>query len=236
MSIALLSTKLPSETAFPSDMIGHSRTRHPTAAVDNHLVLALLWREKHEASQQLDIMKWEISLPHYWLKSAMEWQLNSTYNHFLVSPWLIALPLPKTVLDLMSQCMDSGEEDLKRHLLMWGYSTLAPNQIVMVPPYIATMSKKREGNIVSEYATSNMQLSHLHNRWNGTCCNVLQETRINGSRKRRCLLCCDSKLDTMLNKLRTTEVLSNVHQGSKILLTPATECPIDLQLAEGHLN
>ena len=40
----------------------------------------------------------------------------------------------------------------------------------------------------------------------------------------------------MPNKLRTTEVLYNVHQGSKILLTPATECPIDLQLAEGYLN
>ena len=31
---------------------------------------------------------------------------------------LITLPSPKTVLDLVSQCMDSGEEDLKRHLLM----------------------------------------------------------------------------------------------------------------------
>ena len=147
MSIAPFSTKLPSETAFPSDMIDHSRTRHPTAAVDNHLVLSMLWLAKHEASQLWDIMKWEISLPHYWLKSAMEWQLNPTYNCFLVSPWLIALQSPKTVLAWLDVAMYGfwGGRFEKAFVNVRVFNPM-PNQIVMVPfhPYIAPWAREEK--------------------------------------------------------------------------------------------
>ena len=54
------------------------------------------------------------------------------------------------------------EEDLKRHLLMEGYSTLAPNQILkrLFRPYIADTSKKREDSMMSECVKLNMQHSH----------------------------------------------------------------------------
>ena len=64
-----------------------------------------------------------------------------------------------------------GVEDLKRHLLMSGFLTPAPNQIVVVPfhLYIANMSRRREGNTISVCVRWSMQLSH---HW---CCLQLVE-------------------------------------------------------------
>lgn len=55
--------------------------------------------------------------------------------------------------------------------------------------------------------------------------------------KKRCPLYYDSDLDTMPTKFYTPESFCHVYQESEILPRhPATECPIYLQLAEGHLN
>ena len=59
MNTILLSTKLLSETAFHSDMVGRFRIHHLTAVVDSHLALNTHWLVKLEASQQWDTMKWE---------------------------------------------------------------------------------------------------------------------------------------------------------------------------------
>ena len=82
---------------------------------------------------------------------------------YIVSLFLTALPSPRTVLAWMLQCTGFGEAGLKRHLSMYRYLTQAPNQIVMVPyhPYIASMSKRRKGNTISEYVRLSMRHS-LH--------------------------------------------------------------------------
>ena len=62
------------------------------------------------------------------------------------SPCLIAWPLTKTVLDLMSQCMDSGEDHLFEKALVY---VRAIKLSVMVPFHsyniLASMCKKRTG-------------------------------------------------------------------------------------------
>ena len=126
----------------------------------------------------------------------------------------------------MSQCMGSGEEDLKRHSLMYGYLTLAPNQIDK-PPFhqsIVSTSRKGGGNMTREYVRSNMQCSLL---W---CCPLQEEwdelTLLSTRglqqcwQKKRCSLCSDLKLDSVPTRFCTFESLYYVYQGGEIILTP----------------
>ena len=75
--------------------------------------------------------------------------------------------------------------------------------------------------------------SSLHNRRNGLYNNsILQETRFNNSGKERCPLHSDNELDSLSSKAFIVSIRGARSSQHHL----ATESPINLQFAEGHID
>ena len=118
------------------------------------------------------------------LLTEVEWQLNPTYNRCPESPCLIAQPLLKTVLNSTSGFWG---ERFEKALRVFNRSAQSNHHASLSSVYCKHEQENRRQYDVWSWMCNLHTFSAIHNRWNGTCCNILQETRINDCREKRWL-------------------------------------------------